>query len=304
MDRVQEQYIARRKKEDLSFLVIRFMQAYVLFHEIITEFEDLQLNRGGFEHAGLFEKVKELEEKLVFDIKEKAHFLFRSPTSSEQETDGVTDRFADLEKILLVSQDEEADKQKAKQVFSALRRSLVSKSIDSYIGTGFHLFMILRESVYQLEFYVPEYLQELEYLTRIDYLTKRIGYEYDEEEEHELAHIRQVVKLCQSIATDTKELAAVALQRCKSLFQETKELLRHTIEESGSNEILVLNLLKERNLVEQVYGPGSCAAIANQMFRFSRIEGNSGIEKAVHFVKQSCGNVEAIDPAIFNACGS
>lgn len=295
MDRVQAQYITRRKKEDLSFMVIRFMKAYIIFDGIYAAFKDVQNGGAGFGRAGLFAKIKTLEEKLVFDIKEKAHFLFRSEPGENSEQDLVSEKFADLEKILLLSQDQPAYKTQAREVFRALRQSLVRKSIDSYVGTGFHLFMILRESVYQLEFYVPQYLQELEYLTRIEYLTQRIGYDLDEEEEHELAHIRQVVKLCQSIASDTRELAAIALERCKSLFGETAEIIRHAIEESESNEVLILNLLKERELVEQVYGPGSCEALMNHIFRCAENDRQGGLEKALQFVKDSCGNIEALN---------
>jgi hypothetical protein len=295
MDRVQSQYIARRKKEDLSFMVIRFMKAHVLFSEIYVEFQAIQNEGGDFEHSGLFDKIRKLEDGLVFDIKEKAHFLFRSEKPEAEESNGVGARFADLEKILGTSQDEAADRVNAREVFSALRKSLVSKSIDSYIGTGYHLFMILRESVYQLEYYVPDYISELEYLNRVEYLTQRIGYELDEEEEHELDHIRQVVKLCQSITTDTNELAAIALERCIALFKETAEILRHSIEESGSNEVLVLNLLKERQLVERVYGPGAWEALLEHMFRSSGETGESGVEKAERFVRESCGNMEALN---------
>jgi len=295
MDRVQAQYVARRKKEDLSFMVVRFMKAHVLFSEIYAEFQALRDQGGDFGHSGLFDKITKLEEGLFFDIKEKAHFLFRSEKPEAGEANGIGGKFADLEKTLSAGQDEKANRKNAREIFSALRKSLVSKSIDSYIGTGFHLFMILRESVYQLEYYVPDYISELEYLTRIEGLTQEIGYELDEEEEHELDHIRQVVKLCQSITSDTKELAAIALERCMALFRETAEILRHSIEESGSNEVLVLNLLKERQLVERVYGPGSWEILLGHMFRSSGGAGMSGAQKAERFVRKTCGNVEGLD---------
>lgn len=276
-------------------MVIRFMKAHVLFSEIYAEFQAILSEGGDFEHSGLFGKIKNLEEALVFDVKEKAHFLFRSEKPEAVEPNGVSGKFSDLEKILSTGQHEKANRTNAREVFSALRKSLVNKSIDSYIGTGFHLFMILRESLYQLEYYVPDYISELGYLTRIEGLTQEIGYELDEEEEHELDHIRQVMKLCQTIATDTKELATTALERCMTLFRETAEILRHSIEESGSNEVLVLNLLKERQLVERVYGPGSWEAVLGHMFRSSGQAGESGVEKAERFVRTTCGNVEALD---------
>ena len=290
MDRVQEQYIARRRKEDLSFLVVRFMKAFVLFSELYDEFKAIQSQEGDYQNAGMFARIKKLEQTLVFDVKEKAHFLFRSDRPDEGETEIAASRFVDLERILLENQD--AERIKAREVFSELRKSLVRRSIDSYIGTGYHLFMILLESVYQLENYVPQYRSELEYLQRIEYLTERIGYQFDQEEEHELEHIKQVVALCQSIASDTQELASVALERCMSLFRETAEILRHWIEEASNNEVLVLNLLKERAVVEKVYGSGSWETILSHMFRTVGGPEESGVRKAESFVRRTCGNIE------------
>lgn len=293
VDRVQKQYITRRRKEDLSFLVVRFLKAYVLFLDIYDAFKAVQKEGGSFQHSGLFSRIKDLEQRLVFDIKEKAHFLFRSDLQDRDDPDWIGSRFADLQRVLKESRG--ADRTGAREVLSTLRKSLVRKSIDSYIGTGFHLFMILLESVYQLEYYVPQYRAELDYLERIQSLTGRIGYEFDEQEKHDLGHIEQVVNLCQSIAADTQELAAVALERCRVLFRETAEILRHAIEESGSNEVLVLNLLKEQDLVEQVYGTGSWEAILAHMFRSSGGPKDSGARKAEAFVRRTCGNVESLD---------
>jgi hypothetical protein len=293
MNRVQEKYVTRRKKEDLALLVVRFMKAHALFSEIYGQFKDLQREKGDFQHSGLFDKIRDLEEKLVFDIKEKAHFLFRSERTGGGEPEPIGSRIADLERVLLECQD--TDRTEAQELLSELRKSLVSKSIDSYVGTGFHLFMILRESVYQLEYYVPQYLSELQYLDRIEALTSRIGYRFDEEEERELKHIKQVVKLCQSIAADTRNLAATALERCMVLFRETAQILRHSIEGAASNEVLVLNLLTERRLVEQVYGPGAWESILESMFRSSGEDGGSALSRAEAFVRRTCGNVEALD---------
>jgi hypothetical protein len=293
MDRVQQQYIDRRRKEDLSFLVVRFMQAYVKFAELYDEFKALLDKGGDFQNAGLFARIRSLEQTLVFDIKEKAHFLFRSDRLGTGEPENVGSKFADLERILLESRD--ADRIRAREVFAELRKSLVRRSIDSYIGTGFHLFMILMESIYQLENYVPQYRSELEYLQRIEDLTGRIGYEFDQEEEHELDHIKQVVALCQSITSDTQELANVALERCMALFRETAEVLRHSIEEAAGNEVLVLNLLKERGLVERVYGDGAWETILSDMFHSIGTPGRSGAEKARSFVRRTCGNIEGLE---------
>ena len=92
VNRVQQQYLARRRKEDLSFLVVRFLRAHVLFSGIYEEFKALLGEGGDFQHAGLFAKIRHLEQTLVFDIKEKAHFLFRSDRQDAAEPGTVGSR--------------------------------------------------------------------------------------------------------------------------------------------------------------------------------------------------------------------
>jgi len=265
----------------------------VLFGEIYEEFTALASTGGDFQTAGLFAKIQRLEQKLIFDIKEKAHFLFRSANNHVPKADGSDPEFADLERVL--AEDRYSDRNRAREIFSQLRKSLVRKSIDSYMGTGFHLFLILMESVYQLEYYVPQYRSETEYLEQVETLTERIGYRFNEEEEHELNHIRNVVRLCRSIADDTYSLAVTALERCMTLFRETAAILHHAVEESASNEVLVLNLLKEKQLVERVYGTGSWEHLLDLMFRTRGGKGESGVKKAEAFVRATCGNVESLD---------
>ncbi len=289
-------YLLRRRKEELSFLVVRFLRAFDLFEGIYRDFREVAAGGQGFGGSGLFQRVKDLEEKLVFEIKEKAHFLFRSPSAAGApfgaSARGLHD-YEELERLLLQGQGE-AGRAEPREVLAELRRSLVDRSIDSNIGTGFHLFMILRESLYQLEVYSPRYGAELEQAERIGYLARRIGFELDEEEAHELEHIRQVVKHGQGVAAYARELAERALERCRSLFRETAELLRHLIEEAGGNEVLVLNLLRERAVLERVYGEGAAERILAHMFRKTEEPGASGLDKALDFAKRNCGNIEAL----------
>lgn len=293
MNRGIDPYIARRKKEELSFLIVRFLRAYVLFDEIYRDFQELAAGPHGFQGSGLFRRVRDLEEKLVFDIKEKAHFLFRS-SQAEPAGDEVELKYADLQRHLL-RREGAGGGDEARQILTELRKSLVDRSIDSYVGAGFHLFMILRESLYQLEFYAPRYGQELEQAERIEYLARRVGLDLSEEEAHELEHIRQIVKHGQAVAAYTRDLAERALERCRSLFKETAEILRHLIEESGANEVLVLNVLSQRQLVERVFGPGSAEEILAHMFRNSDLPGATGMEKGLAFVRERCGNTEALE---------
>jgi hypothetical protein len=293
MDRVRAEYLERRRKEDLSFMVVRFLRAYETFEGIYDEFQQRQQEELGFKGCGLFEKVKDLEERLVFDIKEKAHFLFRPGPANREPA--AEPELAEVEKGLLLGRDVRRDGGEARRALAELRRSLINRSIDSYVGTGFHMFMILRESLYQLEHYVPQFLAELESLERIEYLAQKIGYLPDEEEERELLSLRDVIRFCQTIASDTRELCTIALERCRSLFRESATVLRHFLQESEGNEVLVLNLLAEQELVERVYGTGSCEEILAHIFRkFGRPE-QTGVEKAREFALQACGNVEALD---------
>ncbi len=77
---------------------------------------------------------------------------------------------------------------------SGLGRSLVDRALDSTMGTGFHMFMILRECLYQLEIYAPRYGVELEQAERLEELSRRIGPALGEEEAQGMEHIRQIVK--------------------------------------------------------------------------------------------------------------
>ena len=70
-------FMERRTKESFAFLVIRFFRAYSAFQGIYRDFRTIEEQQIGFHGAGLFERVRDLEQKIVFDIKEKAHGLFR-----------------------------------------------------------------------------------------------------------------------------------------------------------------------------------------------------------------------------------
>ncbi len=288
-----ESYLDRRKKEELAFLVVRFLKAFTSFEDIRRDFHRILEGGQGFGGCGLFARVRDLEEQLVFDIKEKAHFLFRSASAADSSKEQEPP-YARLEQILLHRRGARRASE-SREILADLRRSLVDRAIDANIGTGFHLFMILRECIYQLEVYVPRYGQELEQAKRFQRLAVRIGFTLDEEEAHELVHIRQIVKRGKSVATYALELAQRALERCHDLFSETAELLRHLIEEAGDNEVLLLNLLVQRPLIDAVYGPGAAEQILAHMHRNIELPGASGLEKALEQVRKRCGNIEALE---------
>jgi len=292
MSSARQSYLERRKKEELAFLVVRFLKAFVLFEGIHRDFRRIQDSGRGFEGSGLFARVRDLEEKLVFDIKEKAHFLFRGPQALEAKS-GEAPNFDELERMLL-QRGGRRRAAEAQGVLSRLRRSLIDRALDANIGTGFHLFMILRECIYQLEVYAPWYIRELELAERLESLSRRIGSALHEEEAHELEQIRQVVKHGQAVASYTLELAERALERCRELFEQTAGLLRHLIEEAAENEVLLLNLLVQRQAVDAVYGPGAAECILAHMHRSLGPSGASGLAKAAEQVRKRCGNTEAL----------
>jgi hypothetical protein len=265
--------LGRRRKEEQSFLVVRFLRAYELFEGIYRDFREVSAAGRGFGESGLFQRVKEMEEKLVFDIKEKAHFLFRGPAPDGRE---------------------EALGSRSRPTMSALGRSLLDRALDSTIGAGFHMFMILRECLYQLEVYAPRYEAELEQVERLEGLSHRAGSGLGEEERHELDHIRQIAKHGQEMTAYTRELAEHALERCRELFLQAAELLRHFIESAGQNEVLVLNLLREKEALDRVYGEGGTERLFNHMFRRSGRPGASGLAKAMAYARRNCGNSEGL----------
>ena len=155
--------------------------------------------------------------------------------------------------------------------------------------------MILRESLYQLEFYVPQFTQEHHLLDGIESLAAEVGYEFSREECHEIQHLKQLDRLSQTITSDIKERADRAIEQCNLLFRETAEVLKHHMEESANNEVLVLNLLQNRELAERTYGNGALEEICSEMLKTIDVAGSSGIDKAVNFVRQRSGNVTALE---------
>lgn len=289
-----EEYIQRKKKEDLAFLVVRFLAAYDRLNRVALDFQVIERRGSGFRRARLFEQIRDLEEGLVFDIKEKAHFLFRDRDKDADACRDTESGCRRLEELLVSSLDEDEKRNRAREIFLDIRRSLIGKAIDSYVGTGFHLFMILRESVYQLEHYVPLFQQERRYIRQMESLAARFGYQPGGEELEKLARLKEIDKQIQEAAGESRALARRSLESCQVLFQKTAEMIRLRITESGQNEVLVLNLLREKELVESIYGPGSLEEIFSQMLRYSGLPGASGMEKALAFVRDRCGNIEGI----------
>jgi hypothetical protein len=274
----RNRFEARRRKEHLAFLVVKFLKVFIAFRQIHDEFH-AAADKGCLTGCGLFQKVLELQESLAYDLKDKAHYLFRTGGMS-----GGGARTAAADKG-------------ARSVIAGLKTSIQMRSIDSYIGTGFHLLMILGESLYQLDHYTPEFKKEQEQIARIERLAKRAGYTFTAEEAAELERLRAVSGISMKVSAETEELAFRFMQRCDSLFAGTAEAIRHYVEGAGDNEVLIQNLLQNVDLLESVYGRDSAERIFWILCRHKKCEGRTGLEKAMNYALQKCGNVTGLPAA-------
>jgi hypothetical protein len=268
---------SRRRAEYLAFLVVKFLKAHEAFRTIYEEFQTAVRNNRLAEY-GLYRKVWDLVQNLAFDMKEKAHYLFRTNNKNGKKLD-----------------DGSAEKGR-RQMIVALKASIEARSIDSYIGTGFHQLLILGESLYQLERYAPEFKKEQAQIARIEKLAKRMGYTFSSEEANELENLRALSDISMKVNAETEELIFRYMVRCESLFKGTADVIRNFIEGAGDNEILIQNLLQNADLLEKVYGKNSAERIFWVLCRHKKIEGRTGLEKALNFAKTRCGNITGLPP--------
>jgi hypothetical protein len=277
----REQFDARRRKEQLAFLVVKFLRASVSFQSINTDFRRLSAE-GCLAGCGLFERVRELSESLVFDLKEKAHYLFRKDGSR-----GAPARVS-------AAGGEARD---TRRLIAGMKSNIETRSMDSYIGTGWHLLQILQESLYQIERYTPELEKEKGEISRILDLAQSTGYRFSLEERAELERLKALDEISVKLAAEAEELALRVMERCEALFAGTADVIRNFLASQNDNEILVLNLLEHRALIEKVYGEGSSEAIFWDLCKGRGFTGRSGLERAVNFVRAKCGNTSAIAAA-------
>jgi hypothetical protein len=277
----REQFDARRRKEQLAFLVVKFFRAFVSFQSINADFGRLNAS-GCLAGCGLFDRVRELAESLVFDLKEKAHYLFRNagPNGSP------TQKTADIK-----------DSKDARRLIAGMKSNIETRSIDSYIGTGYHLLQILQESLYQIERYTPELEKEKGEISRILELARSTGYKFSLEERAELERLKALDEISVKLASEAEELALRIMERCETLFAGTADVIRNFVISQSDNEILILNLLEHQDLVERVYGQGASETIFWELCRGRGFTGRSGLERAVNFARARCGNTSAIPAA-------
>ena len=274
----REQFDARRRKEQLAFLVVKFLRAYASFQSINADFR--RLNAAGcLAGCGLFEKVQELAESLVFDLKEKAHYLFRAAGANEKAGHGKA---------------APGDAKDTRRRIAGMKSNIETRSIDSYIGTGWHLLQILQESLYQIERYTPELEKEKGEISRILELARTSGYKFSLEEHAELERLKALDEISVKLAAEAVDLALRIMERCEALFAGTADVIRNFVASQNDNEILVLNLLEHKDLIEKVYGEGSAESIFWEMCKGRGFTGRSGLERAINFARTKCGNTSAL----------
>jgi hypothetical protein len=277
MEKVQPQrgqFEARRRKEQVAFFVVKFLRMYVSFKEIAEEFH-VRSESGRLAGGGLFERVGGLAQSIAFDLKELAHSLFRVRNGQN---------------------DADAPRRGAAELLAGMETVLERRSLDSYIGTGYHLLLILQESLYQVERYTPELDGEKSEIARIMELARAGSSGFTALQRAELERLQALAEISAKLAVDSAELARGVLRRCEELLEGTARVIRRFGASANDNEILVLNLLQNRDLVERVYGPGAAEAIFAELCTGPGFKGRTGTDRALAFVRARCGNVSGLEP--------
>ena len=274
-----DKFEARRRKEELAFLVVKFLRASALFIPIDAEFQRLT-REGSLAGGGLFVRVRELAERL-YELKEMAHFLFRTDSRASNVAKGAS----------------KAGSRTTHELLSGMKNSIESRAIDSYIGTGYHLLLILQESLYQIELYTPELEREKREISRILELARTSGNAFSPEERAELERLQSLSEISVKFAAESEELALRVVERCEALFAGTVEVIRHFMASVKDNEILIQNLVQNRDLLEQVYGVGASEQIFSELCKGKGYTGRTGLERAVNYARAKCGNITALKEA-------
>lgn len=302
---LQQKFASRRRKEDEAGFVVDFLKAYSAFNDIYQDYKSVD-DVSELKNLGLYERVEELDENLIMKIKDRAHELFRHGSKYNKDFDETRldeKRFADLERILDSAESKELDSGKPEEhdaetealhVLSDLRKSLMKRSLDSYVGTGFHVFRTLRENLYEIENYFSEQEKEHSQVRRLEKYAQRFSHEFSEKELAEIEHIRSFDDLSYALKGNTATMLEMAFEWCDLLFKGNARILRDYITESGDNEVLTLNLLLNKNMVDNTYGEDEAEDIFSKMYKDKGVDGQSGIEKAKDYVLKNSGNVEEL----------
>ncbi len=267
------QFEARRRKEQVAFLVVKFLRMYVSFKEIAREFHARSAS-GTLAGSGLFDRVGGLAQSIAYDLKELAHALFRARNGQDTA---------------------EAAGRGTREILTGMKTVLERRSLDSYIGTGYHLLLILHESLYQIERYSPELDKEKSEIARIMELARADTPGFPPDQRAELERLHALDEISAKLAVDSAELARVVLGRCEELLEATAHVIRRFGTSANDNEILILNLLQNRDLVEKVYGEGAAETIFAELCTGPGFKGRTGLDRALAFVRARCGNVSGLD---------
>jgi hypothetical protein len=271
-----QSYVVRRNKEFLSLLVVRFLRANDVFNGIYEDFRNAGLGAVGHQlpvEGSFYKRINQLEQSLFVDIEAKSRFLFRRSRGTTVDDTEIQSQYDDLF-----------------AAFSQIRKSLLNKSLDTNIRKILHILRLLKACLHELEHCDVEYAREHEYVAKLESFFTKFGRGLANHERHELDHIKDIDKISSKIVSDTKNHIRIAMQRCKSLFHETSQILLHVIQEARKNEVLVLNLVRERELIDRIYGFEAHERILAGMYASMPQLGNSGLEKAVNFCRHNCNN--------------
>lgn len=285
--------VGRRKEEYLSLLVIMFLKAYNDFNGIYIDYLEYEYDKNIDDKSIFFKRIKNLEESLFLDIEKKSHFIFGDDIDKNNTFTEIQTKYDDLQRYLTLK-DNSIQKNEVKNIFYELRKSLLNKSMDINIKRIFHLLMIIKENFYELEYPEIKYIQEHDFAGKIESLFNKLEYKLNDSERDEFNHIKEIGSISRKIITDVKSHARMAADRCMTLFYETSEILLHVIHESRNNEFLILNMLREKELVNKVYGCNAYEHIFSKMYESMPNMGNTGLEKAVNYCKYSCGNITGL----------
>jgi hypothetical protein len=267
------QFEARRRREQVAFFVVKFLRMYVSFKEIAQEFH-VRSASGTLAGSGLFDRVGGLAQSIAYDLKELAHSLFRARNGQDTA---------------------EAAGRSTREILTGMKTVLERRSLDSYIGTGYHLLLILHESLYQIERYSPELDKEKTEIARIMELARADAPGFPPDQRAELDRLHALDEISAKLAVDSAELARVVLRRCEELLEGTAQVIRRFGTSANDNEILILNLLQNRDLVEKVYGPGAAETIFTELCKGPGFKGRTGLDRALAFVRARCGNVSGLE---------
>lgn len=281
-NRANQAFVRRRKKEFLSQIFIEFLKGDYLFSSLLRDSFIKGSLIEDFTESGLSERINTLYEKIFIELVRKMDFLYRRKID---EDDGYSETIA-----LKMTENELLNNSKIKDKLSEINKTFLNQSLDSNIHRLSRKLLVLKENLYELDSFEYRYKQEHQYSDETISLLKGYGHVFDRVEEDELNEIKKMERLNRKILSDTKSHTKMLLNLCKSLFEETAIILLHIIQDSGDNEVLVLNLFRENELVEHIYGEGASERIFTKMFKESDYPGNTGLEQAINFLTNNCNN--------------